>query len=85
MFNNGTPGNQEAPHAVSEYRGKGQGHWPWRPTALWQVPSLPLTVVCSHALMHLIWKIEMTIIVLPRGVLGGLHESILHRMMPSTE
>ena len=21
------------PHAVSEYRGKGQGRWPWRPTA----------------------------------------------------
>ena len=54
-----------------------------------QLVASPITVtycgMFTAALMHLIWKIEMTIIVLPRGVLGGSHESILHRMMPSTE
>src|SRR5574337_67137 len=74
------------PHVVSEYRANGQGRWPWRPTAcgkshlchlLWYVHS------CPYA-SHLENRDDNSSTYLV-GVLGGLHESILHRMMPSTE
>lgn len=74
------------PRVVSEYRGNGQGCCPWRPTArgkshlrhlLWYVHS------CPYA-SHLENRDDNNSIYL-MGVLGGLNESILHRMTPSTE
>ena len=52
----------------------------------WQVPSPPLTVVCSQLsyASHLENRDDNNSIYLT-GVWGGLNESMLHRMTPSTE
>lgn len=51
------------PHVVSEYRANGQGRWPWRPTAVASPIFATYCGMFTAALMHLIWKTEMTIIV----------------------